>query len=94
MAGRCSTGGSGICKTLSEHQYGKDLHWTFIRHTLATVADTAIIPMQDYLGLGSKARINTPSVLGGNWQWRMKKEQLSDKLADRIYEITELYERL
>ena len=72
----------------------KEINWTFIRHTLATVADTAIIPMQDYLGLGSEARINTPSVLGGNWQWRVKSGELDEALARRIYEITKLYERL
>lgn len=72
----------------------KDLHLTFIRHTLATVADTAIIPMQDYLGLGSEARINTPSVLGGNWQWRLTPDQVNQDLAKMIYEITEMYGRL
>ncbi len=72
----------------------RELNWTFIRHTLASVADTAIIPLQDYLGLGSEARINTPSVLGGNWQWRMVPGQLDGALAKRIYEITEMYGRL
>ena len=72
----------------------KDLNWTFIRHAFASVADTVIIPLQDYLGLGSEARINTPSVLGGNWQWRMVKGALDEKLAKRIYDMTEMYERL
>ena len=72
----------------------KDMNWVFIRHTLASVADTAIIPIQDYLGLGSGARINTPSVLGGNWEWRLLPGQADHELAERIYEVTELYERL
>lgn len=80
-------------KYLNIHS-SKELHWTFISHTLATVADTAIIPIQDYLGLGSEARINTPSVLGGNWQWRLVQGQLDEKLAKRIYELTERYGRL
>lgn len=46
---------------------------TLIRTALGSVADTAIIPMQDYLGLGGEARINTPSTLGGNWEWRMER---------------------
>lgn len=72
----------------------KDMNWTFIRHAFASVADTVIIPIQDYLGLGSSARINTPSVLGGNWQWRMLPGALDGKLAKRIYDMTEMYERL
>ena len=80
-------------KYLNIHS-SKELNWTFISHTLATVADTAIIPIQDYLGLGSEARINTPSVLGGNWQWRLTPGQLDSKLAKRMYEVTERYGRL
>lgn len=59
-----------------------------IEMALESVADTAIIPMQDYLDLGEDARMNMPSTLGGNWEWRVKKEQLSDKLARRIRKLT------
>lgn len=72
----------------------KELNWTFVRHAFASVANTVIIPIQDYLGLGSSARINTPAVLGGNWQWRMKADALDQKLAKRIYDMTKMYERL
>lgn len=72
----------------------KELNWTFIRHTLASVADTAIIPIQDYLGLGSEARINTPSTLGRNWQWRLLPGQVNGPLAKRILEVTQLYGRI
>ena len=65
----------------------------FIRLVLGAVSDTAIIPMQDYLGLGSEARINTPSTLGTNWLWRMKKGVLTDALAEEILELTKLYGR-
>ena len=50
--------------------------------------------MQDYLGLGSEARINTPSTLGDNWKWRMKKDAFTDKLAKEMKEMTKLYGRL
>ena len=65
-----------------------------IRAAFASVADTVIIPMQDYLGLGSEARINTPSTLGRNWQWRMKPDAIAPGLAGRIRELTELYGRM
>ncbi len=72
----------------------KDIHWEFIRAALASVADTAIIPIQDYLGLGSEARINTPSTLGNNWKWRLEEGQLDGNLAERIRKMTKLYGRL
>jgi len=65
----------------------------FVRAALASVADTAIIPMQDYLELGSEARMNTPSTLGDNWKWRMKKEVCSTELARTIRELSQLYGR-
>ena len=71
----------------------KDIHWEFIRAALASVSDTAIIPMQDYLGLGTEARINTPSTLGDNWKWRLVSGQLTDELAKEIRQMTKLYGR-
>ena len=70
------------------------MNWQFIRLAMASVADTCIIPMQDYLGLGKEARINTPSTLGTNWKWRMAEGALSEELAARIYEMTKTYARL
>jgi 4-alpha-glucanotransferase len=49
--------------------------------------------MQDLLGLGSEARMNIPSTIGGNWKWRVKKEYLTRDLAKNIYDITKLYGR-
>ncbi len=69
------------------------VNWTFIRVALSSVADTAVIPMQDYLGLGNEARINTPSTLGGNWEWRMKEDACTKELAEKIYKLTKLYGR-
>lgn len=71
----------------------KDIGWGLIRQALASTADTAIIPMQDYLGLGSEARINTPSTLGGNWTWRMKENAYSKELAKKISEMAKIYGR-
>ena len=64
-----------------------------IRLLLGSVADTAIIPMQDWLGLDCNSRINTPSTLGLNWKWRLKKEDFSEKQAEKMRKLTELYER-
>ena len=72
---------------------GKELVWDYIRLALASCADTCIIPMQDYLGLGNEARINTPSTTGGNWVWRMDKKAFTKSLARRMKNITELYSR-
>ena len=71
----------------------EELKWEFIRAAFASVADTAVIPMQDYLGLGSEARVNTPSTLGDNWKWRMKKGAFTAKLAGQMREMTETYGR-
>ena len=73
---------------------GEDVHLVFIREALKSVADTAVIPIQDYLALGSEARINTPSTLGKNWRWRVRKEMLTEKLAKQMRELGELYGRV
>ena len=70
-----------------------DICDSLIRTALASVADTAIIPMQDYLGLGSEARINTPSTLGGNWEWRMDSDACTEKLSKYILELAQIYGR-
>lgn len=72
----------------------KDVPWIFIRAALASVSDTAIIPIQDYLELGSQARINTPSTLGCNWKWRLKKGQCSKDLALKMKKMSKLYGRI
>lgn len=69
-------------------------HWAMIRAALMSVADTAILMMADFMGLGSEARINTPSTLGGNWQWRIADGCVNDWLAGIIRENTALYGRL
>ena len=65
-----------------------------IRLAWSSVSDTAIAQMQDFLELGSDARMNIPSTLGGNWQWRAKEGVFTDELAQRIYALTAMYNRL
>ena len=71
----------------------KDIVWEFIRATFASVSNTAVIPMQDYLGLGKEARINTPSTLGKNWTWRMSSDAITDELAERMLDMAKTYGR-
>lgn len=71
----------------------KKLTWQLIVLAQRSVAKLCIIPAQDYLCLPSTARINTPSTLGFNWQWRMKKDAFSDKLCAKIAAMTKLYGR-
>ncbi len=73
---------------------GNNIAWDLIRLGSASVADTLIVPMQDYLELGSEARINTPSTLGMNWEWRMKKGQCTLELAEKMRRLAQLYGRL
>ncbi len=68
--------------------------WGMMRGAWASVADLAVVQMQDVLELGDEARINTPSTLGGNWQWRMAKNAATPKLAQRLRRQMELYRRL
>ena len=60
---------------------------------LASVAETAIVPAQDLLGLGSEARMNQPGTLGGNWRWRLQPKQLTGDIARRAAVLAETYGR-
>ncbi len=71
----------------------QEISWKMIRVVLESVADTAIIPMQDFLELGDEARINVPSRLGGNWGWRMRPDALTKELQEKIHDLTKLYGR-
>ena len=68
-------------------------HWGIIRGGMSSVADLFVAQMQDYLALGKEARMNTPGILGGNWQWRMKKDAITKELTRKIAEYTALYGR-
>ena len=69
------------------------IHWNFIKSAWSSVANIAIAPIQDFLGLGDEARINTPGVAAGNWQWRLSEDVLTDELAEKINYITKMYGR-
>lgn len=64
-----------------------------IRLAFSSTADTCIIPIQDFLGLGAEARMNIPSTLGKNWRWRLVPGQLTEELAEQIKKLTRLYGR-
>jgi 4-alpha-glucanotransferase len=72
---------------------GREIHWDFIRAVLASVADTAIIPLQDLLGLGTDARMNLPNSTSGNWNWRYKAGAFNDELGERLKKLTQIYGR-
>ena len=69
-------------------------NWTFIRIAFESVADTCVIPLQDYLCLDESARLNHPSALGNNWTWRLTQGQIDEELVSRIRRITEITGRL
>jgi 4-alpha-glucanotransferase len=70
-----------------------EINWVMIRAILASVADVAIVPLQDVLGLGSEARMNLPGKVSGNWKWRFRPGALSAKLSGRLRKLTTLYDR-
>lgn len=76
-----ASSGHGICDAM-------------LRAVWASVADTAIAPAQDILGLGSEARMNTPATVEGNWKWRLGEGQLDDDIAGRLRELTGIFGRL
>ena len=73
---------------------GEEIHWDFIRAVFASVANTAIVPLQDVLGLGTEARMNLPNSTEGNWSWRYPSGSLTDEIATRLKKLTKLYGRL
>jgi 4-alpha-glucanotransferase len=72
----------------------RSFQWELIKLALMSVANTAIFPLQDLLGLGSEARMNTPGTTFGNWQWRMDSEQLLPEIAQKMADLCGRYERL
>ncbi|NEO61144.1 MAG: 4-alpha-glucanotransferase, partial [Moorea sp. SIO4G2] len=69
------------------------IHWDLIRLALSSIANQAIIPVQDILGLDTDARMNFPSTVEGNWQWRYRPNALSEELANRLKILTHTYGR-
>ncbi len=74
---------------------GKDgINWAFIRAAQASVASFSVAPLQDVLGLGSEARLNTPSVKTGNYLWRCEPGSLTRDLSERLANLAEVTDRL
>jgi 4-alpha-glucanotransferase len=72
---------------------GEEIHWDFIRAIWESVGDTAIVPMQDLLGLAGDARMNLPASKSGNWDWRCKVGDFSPEIAEKLRDLTEIYGR-
>ncbi len=73
---------------------GEEIYWDFMRAALSSVADTAIVPLQDLLGLGTEARMNLPNSTKGNWTWRFKREALTEGHGERLGDMTDTYGRV
>jgi len=73
---------------------GKDIHWDLIRSAFESIASLAIVPLQDLLGLGSAARMNTPGTATGNWTWRYRREALTPQIQNRLKDLTTVHNRV
>jgi 4-alpha-glucanotransferase len=72
---------------------GREIHWDFIRASLASVACLAVVPLQDLLGFGSAARMNRPGNPEGNWTWRFQWKDLTPAIRHRLQDLTTLFGR-
>jgi 4-alpha-glucanotransferase len=72
---------------------GDEIHWDMVRLAFSSVADTSIVPLQDILGLDSRARMNLPGKAEGNWRWRFRKDQIGKEASNRLAELTAIYSR-
>ena len=79
-----------VGKTLEPESAAREL----VRLAMMSVADTAVIPMQDILGMGDEARMNVPATPNGNWEWRLREGQLAPELAEELRHMTEIYGRM
>jgi 4-alpha-glucanotransferase len=85
----------------TEHAFAKaylgfedePINWVLIRHVMMSVAETALMPLQDVLGLGSESRMNLPGSFGRNWKWRFAPEAIRPWMAEKLREMVELYDR-
>lgn len=72
----------------------KEINWVLIKLAMSSSAVFSIVPMQDILGLGSEARMNRPGVAYGNWSWRLKSKQITNRIIDRLYDLSKIYSRI
>jgi 4-alpha-glucanotransferase len=82
-----------ISKYLGREVTAENVVWEIIRLAFMSVANVVLVPMQDFLGLGNKARMNRPAISDNNWQWRVLPEQVSPALAERLRNLTEIFGR-
>ncbi len=82
-----------LSKYLGRKVSAKDIHWELIRLAMMSVSDMVIFPMQDILGLGAEDRMNRPSTVEGNWEWRLLPEQLAASVTVSLREMAEIYGR-
>ncbi len=84
-------------KRLFRYLYRKpsadEINWEMIRLVMMSVANSAVIPMQDILGLGRDARMNRPATPSGNWTWRLKPGQITPAIEDKLLAMTMTYGR-
>ncbi|MEX0844256.1 MAG: 4-alpha-glucanotransferase, partial [Balneolaceae bacterium] len=72
---------------------GESIHWEFVRLGMLSVADQAIFPLQDFMGLDSTHRMNIPGTSSGNWLWRYTQEMLNKVDEKQIQDLAELSNR-
>lgn len=82
-----------LCRYLGREVPVESIHWELIRAAMMSVANMAIFPMQDLLGLGAEARMNRPASAKGNWEWRLVPDQLQPSIVEQLREMTEIYGR-
>ena len=87
-------GAKGSGRSIDGYHMYEELNKSLISLIMRSAAKWCVIPMQDYLGLDNKCRMNTPSTVGTNWKWRIRKNQLSVKLQKEIYAVTLRYGRM
>ncbi len=72
----------------------QDVHWAFVDLAMKSSADTAILALQDVLGLGQEARFNKPATTQGNWQWRLLTTQITQRLTQKLHDLTQESHRI
>ncbi len=77
-----------------QHTPAKELYKSFIALVMRSNSRMCIVPMQDYMGLDNRCRMNQPSTLGKNWKWRLVKGELSEELQEEILAVTKRYGRM
>ncbi|MBI5149534.1 MAG: 4-alpha-glucanotransferase [Candidatus Omnitrophica bacterium] len=79
---------------ISRHLEVADIPWAFVELAMRSKADTAIVPMQDVLGLGQEARFNKPATTQGNWRWRLTREEITPRVTQRLRVLAQDSDRL